>query len=425
MYAHQGSIFRSTIRWFATLPRRGFVRLPVFQSLRCARLVHACRIGLRNRVVPGVATMFLLACTTDQKAASDDTLLRAEGATSIVGDGAAIGRFRFLGFVTNPEGELGTERISAMSVTDRPGEIVVADLPGCQVLVVDVRGPVLVRKVGGCGEGPGEFGFIAGVAASHDTLFAFDPGRRQVTVIGPDGKELRRSALTDRLPEAFGTFEWNAMVSRSEYLVTRSVGPTTGATPADWRSPVVLIDLQDDTATVRPLPVQISVLAEHHARGTENGRPSLLRACVQPGRAESGARHFVVNHGLGVESVVLDTDLRPVLHTRSTLDWMTPVVDTGGRLVPDASRWYVACGPTSYALGYRAFEGRDERGVDVRGYAEVRRYDGSLVAAHHWRAADSVGPAVGAPRAFLGDTLVTVMVDASGWQRVALWEVRP
>jgi hypothetical protein len=366
-----------------------------------------------------------LACTSDDKTASDETLLRAEGATLIAGDGAATGRFRFLGFVTTPDGELATERIAAMATTDRPGEIAIADLPDCQVLVVDVRGPRLVRRVGSCGEGPGEFGFVAGVATSHDTLFAFDPGRRQVTAIGPDGTELGRKVLTDLLPEAFGTFEWNAKVSDTEYLVTRSVGAESGTDPADWRTPVTLIDLQPDTVRVRPLPVQIAALAEQHARETDNSRPALLRACVQPGRSDSAARHFIVNHGLGVESVVLDTGLRPLVHTRTPLDWMTPVVDSGGRLVLGAKRWYVACGATFYALGYRAFEGRDERGTDTHGYVEVRRYDGRLLAAQRWEASDSARPAIGAPRAFVGDTLVTVTIDASGWQRVALWEVSP
>lgn len=369
-----------------------------------------------------LALLLLTGCGQKEANFDPETSLFSEGAAEIVGEATTVGTFRFLGFVTAAEGDLQTERISALTATDRPGEIAVADLPSCQVIVIDVQVPQLVRRVGHCGDGPGEFAFIAGAGAWRDTVYGFDASRRQVLTLTPEGTEVRRDQLLEHLPEGFGGFEWNAMVGPGQYLVTRSIGPVSGAGLPDWRMPVVLIDVRGDSTVIRPLPVRIAAMVERNSTAT-NSRPSLLRACVQPLIPNGVPQHVVITHGLGVETVLLDGALRPKLHTRTGLDWMVPQIDSGGRILLGAKRWYAACGNELYAVGYRAFDGTDERGADTRGYLEVRRYDGSIVAARSWGVGESSDVAIGAPKALLGDTLVTLQLDADGWQRVALWEV--
>ncbi len=83
----------------------------------------------------------------------------------------------------------------------------------------------------------------------------------------------------------------------------------------------------------------------------------------------------------------------------------------------------VACGAQYYAHGVRSFDGNDERIADTHGRIEIRTYDGTVVVARNWGRDHPEAVQVGVPRAVLGDTLVTTLVDENGWQRVAAWLV--
>ncbi|CAA9311679.1 MAG: hypothetical protein AVDCRST_MAG89-1157 [uncultured Gemmatimonadetes bacterium] len=66
---------------------------------------------------------------------------------------------------------------------DSYGRILVAD--GGQVLVLSPQGRV-ERRIGRPGSGPGEFRYVATVAAlARDSLFVFDPGLRRISVYAP------------------------------------------------------------------------------------------------------------------------------------------------------------------------------------------------------------------------------------------------
>lgn len=383
----------------------------------------------RRRRRAGPVLMLLLAAIGGCRAPANsegvdtDLTLGAEGSAVRAADATETGTFTFLGYLTAEQGDRATERITALSATDE-GDVAIADLSSCQVLLGHLATTVNSRRVGHCGDGPGEFSFVSGAGAIGDTVIGYDATRRQVLAFDSAGVEVKRVGLLSLLPEQFGAFEWNALWSTDRYLLTRSVGPLNAAELPAWRMPVVMVDAGKDPVVVRALPVTLAPVAERSA--TSQRRPALLRACIQPGgRGARGAGHLVVAQGLAVESVVLDAKWRPVAHPVTRLSWMRPTMDSTGFPVPAARRWYVACGTESYAIGFRAFEGRDERAPDTRGYVEVRRYDGTLIAARGWVDADSGSRIIGAPRALVGDTLVSVVLDAEGWQRAAMWRVTP
>ncbi len=388
------------------------------------RLVHTIPDphGRCCRVMTGL-TLLLAAlggcrAATDSDGVDADLTLVVDGAAVRAADAAETGAITFLGYLTAEQGDRATERITALSGT-AGGDVVIGDLPSCQVLLIHLAASMDARRVGRCGDGPGEFSFVAGAGVAGDTVIGYDAARRQVLAFDSGGTEVKRISLLPLLPEQFGVFEWNGLWSTDRLLLTRSVGPLDAADVPSWRTPLVMVDVGTDPATVRALPVGLAPVSERSA--TSQRRPALLHGCVEPG----GGRHLVVVQGLAVESVVLDAKWRPTAHRVTRLPWMRPTMDSTGFPVPAARRWYVACGTASYAIGYRAFEGSDERAPDTHGYLEVRRYDGALIAAREWTEADSASRVIGAPRALLGDTLVSVVLDAEGWQRAAMWRVTP
>lgn len=74
--------------------------------------------------------------------------------------------------------------ISSMDVDSR-GRILVGD--GGEVVVLSPEGRV-ERRIGRPGSGPGEFQYVAAVAAlARDSVFVYDPGLRRITVYAPGG----------------------------------------------------------------------------------------------------------------------------------------------------------------------------------------------------------------------------------------------
>lgn len=71
------------------------------------------------------------------------------------------------------------------------GTLAVYDRASCEIVLVDIDALSIVRRIGGCGEGPGEFGFVYSLALTGDSIFAFDRHVHGVKVLDYDGNEGR------------------------------------------------------------------------------------------------------------------------------------------------------------------------------------------------------------------------------------------
>jgi tripartite motif-containing protein 71 len=73
--------------------------------------------------------------------------------------------------------------------TDAAGKIYVADALNCRVQVLSNRGPI--ASYGGCGNGPGQFSLVYGVAVDGaGNIYLSDIGHDTITKLSPDGKVL-------------------------------------------------------------------------------------------------------------------------------------------------------------------------------------------------------------------------------------------
>lgn len=388
---------------------------------KTARVTYRKQTARCLRVLSGFLP-FLGACISDNE--ENAGMMIVPGVEVVADSQQSRGTFEFLGYLTTTEGSSATERISALSSAGSDGAVLVADLPTCRVLEFQISTRALVRELGQCGEGPGEFSFIGGVGGAGDTIVVYDAGRREFSVFAASDDMIRRVSLLDRLPERFGAFEWNGILPSGAHLLTRAASASEDGGVLDWRKPLVAARLRGDSTVLESINLGIAPLAEESARRT-SGRPPILRACAANTGAGGSDGYLVATHGLGAEAVVLSSGMRPRVHTWTNIRWLEATLDSVGRLRLGADRWYVACGVDMFALGYRSFEGSDERGEDTRGHLQVRTYDGSLVASAHWGIDAPQAAVLGAPKALFGDTLVTVRVDDAGWQRVALWRVLP
>jgi len=82
----------------------------------------------------------------------------------------------------------------------RSGLLAATDAATCQVLLLNLADGALVDRIGGCGDGPGEFRRIRGLAFLGDTLVAFETSTLSLHVVTLDGTEVRRVSLASAKP---------------------------------------------------------------------------------------------------------------------------------------------------------------------------------------------------------------------------------
>jgi hypothetical protein len=81
-------------------------------------------------------------------------------------------------------------RISALAVQNQ-SQLAVYDAISCEIWLIEIPTGDW-RRIGGCGDGPGEFRFVSAMAFSADTLLVFDKDRASIVKLSPDGEELGR-----------------------------------------------------------------------------------------------------------------------------------------------------------------------------------------------------------------------------------------
>lgn len=368
-----------------------------------------------------------LACADAPPPEPNDFLFRAPGVAVESTTAQSAGTIAFLGYATAAQGPDAVDRISAVASTPLPHIVMVADVPTCQIRLIDVTGQASSRSLGRCGEGPAEFSTITGLAWRDDAIYAMDADRQQVQVLSPAGVELRRIRFRDALPEMSGRLVWGGLVDSSEFLMVRSyngLGTDGGVALPRWTRPLLDIAVTPNAAAVRGSDLAIPHLSEMVAQSSGFVHP--VRACVR-GDQHAKVTNVVATHRLAAEAAILDDDLETVARVIWSAPWTTPTADPA---FPGGWRWgidraEVACGAQMFALGLRDFEGNDERTGDSHGRIEVRRYNGRVIATRQWDSTSAPAERIGSPRLISGDTLYTLVTDTDGWQRLAMWRVTP
>lgn len=145
------------------------------------------------------------------------------------------------------------------------GSLVVVDLADCSLVVIDRPAGTLRSRLGGCGQGPGEFTSpIRAVGTAADSLFVYEHGGAHIVVLDSIGVETRRIPVL--IPgESIGTISHLEVLDDSTLLVAREfVGRATVET------------IDRDTGDPR------DVLVELLAKGIYEDWIRHLAACVQP-----------------------------------------------------------------------------------------------------------------------------------------------
>jgi hypothetical protein len=320
----------------------------------------------------------------------------------------------------------GPVRISSLAMSAEGNHLLVADLVDCSVRMIGWPDGRWLRKFGSCGEGPGEFGFILGMAMHSDTIFVLEQTGFWKT-LDTLGHELRRTRLQDSSYVPRGVSSFVGLSGGTLSVVSSARLGSASATVDDWGHGVVVIGSNGS----RLVPVRVSDAAGHMAatHPTSYHRPV---ACQSPDFVPGEGGNMVVAHGLAFESVIVDHHLMPVMSTLYQPGWGATRVDSLISQLPQlfgptrppaiADRGYLVCGQSFYAVGWRAFSGSDERTDDRYGALEVRRYTGELLVRRVWYGGPDDGQ-IGGPRLVSGDTLITVVSDSAGNPQLAAWVV--
>ena len=149
------------------------------------------------------------------------------------------------------------------------GSLVVVDGSDCSLAVIDRPAGTLRRRLGGCGQGPGEFeSMIRALDSAADSLFLYEHGGGHIVVLSPEGVETRRIPV--HVPgESIGTISHLEVLDDSTLLVAREF--------AGYATVGLL-----DRTTGDPR----DVLVKTSAKGFDDNVIRHLATCVEPSRSD-------------------------------------------------------------------------------------------------------------------------------------------
>jgi len=323
---------------------------------------------------------------------SAEILLALEGASPMSaasGDVSAPGNFRLeLVFeIGSLEGDDAFGIIGDLAVSD-DSLLAVADEPSCRILLFDFPSGELRSKVGGCGEGPGEFVQVGPVTFKADTLVVYDFRKRRLIRLDLDGNEIRSDIV---FPDEAEAFVWLVDARPERTLLMPTWLPRRGREE--------MLFLSDDrNRTVRGLrDARISYTNQ------ENASRSAVACLLRRSDAVAVANKWAV------QAAILDGELEPRFEYADDIAWFGPWASSQqGGWTPGFFPPAVACGDTLALWRYRknefTWEGGDvvDRRVE-KGILFAATASGELI--HREVVADTTWPHVASmePAAGLGD----------------------
>ena len=230
----------------------------------------------------------------------------------------------------------------------------------CQVSLIDLRTASVIRKIGRCGAGPGEFGAIQGIALMRDSLIIWDRNALKLIVVDMNGVEGRR--FSPPIDEPDPSISSITALTDSTLLLVHDLSNLSP--PRDL---LVVIDARtgDKVRTFLPsAPIY-----------TTNKRTLFIGV----GMCASRTGYVAAMNPWKFEVVTFHGDSTPLFHTITDVPWLKHT-----ELAPN--EWdpvgipYIACADSFYVAKYSALQ-RDESGLPIETHirVEARTYPGRLL----------------------------------------------
>jgi hypothetical protein len=261
--------------------------------------------------------------------------------------------------------------------------LAVADLTSCEIVLYDLRRGTFVRRLGGCGRGPGEFSQIDAMAWRGDSLLVVNRPNTEIVVMRLDGVESRR-VRADVGPFVLFVHRLDVL-DDTTLMLSLARFPSTnvrGVRDADVHSLMALVDAR--TGRRRQY-----FLEDQDPRSVTNRAPMarMSVACTPAG----GKRPVLAvlspwtfrGHIVGLPGTNL-----PMVEFSSQVEGYGPQERASGQWVPTGFR-DVACGDQAVMFKWIKREEDDQGNRWGWGYLELRDYQGTLLLRKNLARADS------------------------------------
>ncbi|HET8762226.1 MAG TPA: hypothetical protein VFM12_02360 [Gemmatimonadales bacterium] len=262
--------------------------------------------------------------------------------------------------------------------------IAVVDDAPCQVALLKLDGRFL-RRIGRCGDGPGDFRRVNALAFRADTLLIWDDARMRLIFMGLDGTEYRALALHDSLPFSYGLVSVSS-VDDSTLVVARVTLPVSQDTAANASAALFpLVDAR--SGAVRSSALQNPPIA---MLPTNRDRYEYVATCLQPNHRDP---RLAVMGQWAFEGLFLESDsLTTATAFETDLAWHRPARAWGGRqegFVPGARSSNVVCLDRGALFWALQVDWKAIPPINTGGYMELRSCDGAPLAAQSFTPLDS------------------------------------
>lgn len=338
-----------------------------------------------------VAVGLLAACS-----GSDDAVMLRGIPLPEVSDPAVASEFRleYVQSIGDEGGPLSFSQIGAVAVSEN-GMMAVLDRHPCQVVLYSLTEEAFVRRIGGCGDGPGEFRRPSAVILVGDTIIIYDPAAGRVQYLTLAGEELRRAEFTD-----VGHRVADVALLDDSLLVLALTAPPAQFAPA-WMGddqPLLEVVRRDGWEPVSDA-VQLPLVAVRN----QFNLGTFVGLCT----AKVEQRSLVaVSNPWAFEGATMEGPaLSPRNHFLTRVPWSTPrpYAAVEGSVRPGAVAADVVCtgvGPLWWQLRY---DWDATPPLPIGGRFELRRWDGTLAMALDFHSTDSLW--FGRPVAAVGSRL--------------------
>jgi hypothetical protein len=283
------------------------------------------------------------------------------------------GPLRFVKTIGSDAGPISFTQIG-VAAASASGVLAVVDNGNCQILLLRALTGSLIRKVGRCGDGPGEFRRLGSISFRDDDLLVYDVQRRDLVWIGQDGTEQRRMSIV-RLEGSPAGATAVHVLDDTTLVAARYTFPE--ATPAN------------DFASVRDLIAVVDARTGRLRRTLfptpDPGWNNLFRLMNHAATCTSGvgdsfrlATMSMWDFGGAVFRGPFLTGPVP-FHT--TVKWMEPVTtrQAAPGVLPGAVAFNVVCSEMGLLLWAARRDLRVPGHVGTEGRIEFRTYDGRML----------------------------------------------
>lgn len=287
-------------------------------------------------------------------------------------------------------GPLAFGGIGPIAVNGR-GQLAIADDGSCQVAIVGLESGHLLRRVGRCGSGPGEFRRLGSIDFYGDTLVLFDRTNRAIIWMDNTGREIRR--LRPNIYDASGVGLVDRVEQIDDTTLVASLALIPGPPPGPEAGLIAVVDARTGATRargVRDVPGSIGL------------RGDLLRSAEMCVAGAGASARVAVANPWAFEGLVVDPGpLIATSHFLTELDQTGSFHGTdrfGNDYVAPSSLASLACTSDRLLLQHALRRRRGNRPEPDGAYLELRDREGQVLGSLRIAAGDTLGmgrPAAG------------------------------